>query len=84
VVFGTVTEQLHRMMTQTGVLGKKQGQSRMTMYERRIHSFRRFGIVEMQRAKVIEDVISNCYYMHIMFTIPTLPLNKRPQGLDRS
>lgn len=54
---GNTKPRLHRIMSRAGVLGKKQGQGHMTRYEKHVHSFRKFGVVEMQRAKVNEQVI---------------------------
>jgi hypothetical protein len=54
----TLTQKIRRLMAQARVLGRKQGQGHMTRYEKHVHSFRKFGKVEMQRNGVNEDVIN--------------------------
>lgn len=50
-------EQVQHIMRKAGVIGKKQGSGNMTRYEKHVHSFRKFGVVEMQRVGVNEQVI---------------------------
>lgn len=53
-----IAQQFHRIMTIADVVGRKQGQGSMTRYEKHLHSFRKFGKVEMQKHDVNEDVIN--------------------------
>lgn len=53
----TIMMQVHRLMMQAGILGRKQSEGKSTRYEKHVHSFRKFGVVEMQRHGVNEQVI---------------------------